>query len=633
MITENFSILIVEDDAIVAKDLEKSIQGLGYSVVGCISSGENAIIDAEKSKPDLILMDIMLSGNMDGISAAQQILKRSHIPVVYLTAYADNATIERAKETEPCGYLLKPFDEMLLKTTIEMAIHKSKIIRRVKESEEKYRALVEMSPDAIIHTDLEGKILTTNEKCAKIFGYNSVDEILSTVENPFNFIVPKDHERASENMKKTVQGNSQDDIEYQLYRKDGTTFYAAVSSSVINDDKANPKGFITIMRDITEYKKMIEDTHKTEKLESIGLLAGGIAHDFNNLLGSLFGYIDLAKESLSHDGEASLFLNKALTAFTRAKDLTKQLLTFSKGGTPITKVLAIDPIVRNAVAFVLHGSNIRAEYTVEKDLQTAEVDEGQITQVVHNIIINAKQAMPEGGIITIDMKNTETKPGNESLCKDGPYIAISITDSGIGIPQEGLLKVFDPFYTTKQSGSGIGLASSHSIIKKHNGHITIESDSGKGTTVTFYLPASNKVADANENIHELGATIGKGRILIMDDEELMRMIAGDMLTKRGYEVFFAKNGEEAIESYQKAYNTENEYHTVILDLTIAGGMGGSETIMRLKEINPEIRAIVSSGYSNNKILAMPKEYGFKAAVKKPFRIRELVTAVHQVVQA
>jgi PAS domain S-box-containing protein len=379
---------------------------------------------------------------------------------------------------------------------------------------------------------------------------------------------------------------------------------------------------LQVATDITRLKKMEEELRKAQKLESLGVLAGGIAHDFNNILATIMGNISLAKIDVKPEDRTHELLEEAEKASSRATALTHQLLTFSKGGSPVKRTASIVEVIEESCRFALRGSRIRSEFIKPVGLWPVEMDSGQISQVIHNLIINADHAMPEGGVIQVRAENVLLEDGGGLPLQQGKYIKISIQDQGIGIPDEHLSKIFDPYFTTKQKGSGLGLAVVYSIIKRHDGYITLESQLGQGTTFHIYLPASGSESPKSTE-KEIKIPIGKGRILLMDDEETVRKVAGRMLTRMGYEVEFARDGAEAVTKYREAMKARIPFDAVILDLTVRGGMGGQDTIKRLLEINPGVRAVVSSGYSNDPVMADFQRYRFKGVVAKPFKIEEL----------
>lgn len=384
--------------------------------------------------------------------------------------------------------------------------------------------------------------------------------------------------------------------------------------------------------DIRERKRMEDEILKMHKLESIGVLAGGIAHDFNNLLSAIMGNISLARRHAPDGGRVTERLVEAEKASARAMDLARQLLIFSKGGDPIKTVLLVSEPVRDAADFALRGSNIGLEILVPDDLWAVEADEGQITQVVNNIVINARQAMPEGGKVSIRCENVVVGQGDIPPLQEGNFVRVSIGDEGAGIRPEYLKRIFDPYFTTKQEGSGLGLATSYSIIKRHGGHLTVEAEPGDGSIFHIYLPAIKRKGIAGRK-EEKRLFPGRGRALVMDDEEIIRFIVGEMLEEIGYHCEFAEDGARAVESYLAARSEGAPFDVVLLDLTVRGGMGGMDCITRLKEIDPGIRAIVSSGYCDDPVMASYREFGFQGLITKPYQIEDLSKILHEVMGA
>jgi PAS domain S-box-containing protein len=378
------------------------------------------------------------------------------------------------------------------------------------------------------------------------------------------------------------------------------------------------------IRDITTRKKMEEEILKSQKLESLGVLAGGIAHDFNNLLTGILGNISLTKMYLHPEDKGYVRLEEAEKASERARDLTQQLLTFSKGGAPVKKTTAMQQIILDSSRLVLSGSNVRCEYHLADDLWLVEVDEGQMSQVINNLIINANQAMPDGGKIVVSAANVVIDATDGLPMKPGRYVKISIVDHGIGIAEDALPKIFDPYYTTKKKGNGLGLATVYSILKNHDGHIIVESRINSGTTFSLYLPGSENCLYLAEGEDKCQAShLGTGRILVMDDEEVIREVASEMLEYLGYRVDVCGDGAEALELYRNAQAAAEPFAAVIMDLTVPGGMGGREAVTKLLEIDQAVKVIVSSGYSSDPVVANYRDYGFCGVVAKPYKIDDL----------
>ncbi len=409
--------------------------------------------------------------------------------------------------------------------------------------------------------------------------------------------------------------------ETQLKARDSSLLDVLVQSS-----SADNTSTIMTVTDITHRHQAEREQTQVGKLESLGVLAGGIAHDFNNILTMILGNVSLARMYLDKDqAKATEKLMNAEQAIMRAKDLTQQLLTFSKGGTPIKKVVQIGLFLTDVCQFALTGTPVICKFDFSHDLLPVEIDEGQMTQVLGHIVINAYQAMPDGGVITVKAQNTLIDHPSDHLCA-GRYVKISVTDEGVGISEEYLSKIFDPYFSTKQKGSGLGLAISYSIIKHHKGHLSVESKLGIGTTFHIYLPVFEGAASAQTEV-DLTLPVKGKKVLVMDDEDSIRDMVGDILDFHGYEVDFATNGEEALSLYE-----DNRYDVVILDLTIPGGMGGKETIRQLLKIDPNVKAIVSSGYSSDPIMSNYRQYGFRDVIAKPYHIEELGKVMHRVVR-
>lgn len=508
------------------------------------------------------------------------------------------------------------------------------ITERIKTQEElsaeKERLTVTLRSigDGVIATDIEGKIVLMNAIAEMLTGWSQKEALGKNLQEVFHAVDSKTRKMAS-NPIDTVLGTGEafelPDNQI-LILKDGKEIMISDSTAPIFGKNNQIMGAVLVFRDITEKHKREEDLLRIDKLESVGVLAGGIAHDFNNVLSVILGNISLVKMYVTSDDEKlQRRFNDAERAILRAKDLTQQLLTFSRGGSPVKTTSAIQSVLKASCRFAVTGSNIQCEFDLQNDLLPVDIDAGQINQVINNVVINAQQAMPNGGTIRIKAENiiySEKMAKQGLVMNQGAYVKIAIQDNGIGIPQENIGKIFDPYFTTKEQGSGLGLATSHSIIKKHGGHISVESLSGKGTIFSIYLPASSRGVECNQ-LNEKLTCQGKGKILVMDDEDMIREITGELLQNIGYQVEFAKNGNEAITLYKTAYNLGKPFDAVILDLTVPGGMGGKETIHELLEIDPKIKAILSSGYSNDLIVTEFGKYGFRGVIIKPYHLTEL----------
>lgn len=488
-------------------------------------------------------------------------------------------------------------------------------------SEANFRKLADTSP-ALIYVSTLDHFLYINSTCLTKSGYSR--EQMETM-NPWNFLRPDYHALVMKNVLARQKGDKVLPYEVVLLGRNGKEIYGYLYADII-DYEGQKASLVTIM-DITERKNMEEDLLQASKLESLGILAGGIAHDFNNILTVISGNISLAKMIIDSEDEVSELINEVEQAAWQARDLTQQLLTFSKGGAPIKETASIQDLLRDTSGFVLRGSNVSCNYAIPEDLWTVSIDKGQISQVINNLIINADQAMPEGGVIILKAENCSEF--SEASTQSGNYVKIDIIDAGMGIAPEDLPKIFDPYFSTKSKGHGLGLASSYSIIKKHDGHIKVSSIAGEGTTVSIYLPAfpEKKIRIKKAARQTLS---GQGKILIMDDEQFIRDTLSKMLYSLGYTTETAANGQQAIYIYQQAIEAGNPYDAVIMDLTIAGGMGGKETVKKLLEIDPTARVIVSSGYSNDPVMADFTKYGFCGVLPKPYLLEGVNQVLHEV---
>ena len=504
--------------------------------------------------------------------------------------------------------------ELIMRRTAESA---------VRESKRKFQALFEFAPDAILLQTLEGRILDCNIAAESITLYEKDELLLMSMLD----LIPGDADRAFPQAPREQLAADVFSSEVLIKRRQGGSFPAEVRMKSLELD--GMMALLSIIRDLTQQKKMEQEILRIQKLESINILAGGIAHDFNNILTAILGNVSLAKMCTEPGDKISARLETAEKAVMRARDLTCQLLTFAKGGLPVKETTSLVSVIEDSCEFALRGSNVLCESRIPADLWPVDADIGQISQVINNLMINAKEAMVDGGIVKLCAENKVIESAGTIPLPPGKFVLISIRDHGTGISKEHLIKIFDPYFTTKKTGNGLGLATSHSIIRRHGGHIMVESQPEAGTTFFIYLPASKlKLPEKAEA--EPAPIVGKGKILIMDDEEMIRNMAGDMLSHLHYDVHLAKNGSEAIAAIRQARQSGEPFEAVIMDLTIPGGMGGKEVIEKVREIDPEVKAIVSSGYSNDPIMADFRHHGFDGVVTKPYGIEKLSNVIHTV---
>lgn len=663
------NILIVEDNDDARLILKKFLESNRHHVEEA-SNGSEALIMARINKPDMIVSDILMPV-MDGFVLCREVRQDEtlcDVPFVFCTAtYTDEEDEKFALELGADRFIRKPMDGPQFLAAIEgvarevatsrlmpsdpgmengdafLKIYNERIIQKLEKKMNdleianqelktaeveavrmalEWQATFDAANDAIWILDQEQKVLRSNKTAERFFHFPYKDmigkhcwEIVHGTAQP----IPEcPILRARKNLRRET-------MELRI----GEGWFQVIVDPIM-DEAGQYAGAVHIVSDITDRKRREDELLKADKLESLGILAGGIAHDFNNILTSISGNISLAKIQVNSGDDIFDLLSAAETASVRAQGLTGQLLTFAKGGTPIKETVSIQKLIKESSIFVLRGSKSGCKFKIAEDLWPVDADVGQISQVISNIVINANQAMPEGGIIKIAAENLMPEKTGKIPISQGRNIRISIKDQGIGIAEKYLPKIFDPYFTTKQAGSGLGLATSYSIIKKHNGHISVVSLPGTGTTFDIYLPASdNRIQVKQEKAVLL---TGRGKILVMDDDELLKQVAKKMLGKLGYESEFAKDGDEAIEMYKKAMESGKPYDTVFLDLTISGGMGGTEAVKILLKMDPEVKAIVCSGYSGDEVISNFREYGFKGMMPKPFGLHALGKVLNDVLK-
>ena len=498
-------------------------------------------------------------------------------------------------------------------TAIRDITEKKRMERALHESEEQFRTLCDAAPIGIFRADPTGRVTYGNPRWEQIIGLPAREGI---GHGWMKSVHPEDLDGLVAGMREVKPHGSIKTHELRHLGPQGATVWARVLVSPVLGADGAVLSHVGTLEDITEIRQARQELLKTQKLESLGVLAGGIAHDFNNILTAVFGNISLARFQLDEPAEVARRLEDAESAMVRATDLTKQLLTFSRGGAPVKKIIELEALLREAAGFVLHGSSVTCQFDLAEEICPVEADEGQLGQVFHNIMLNAVQAMPGGGSIIVVARNVSCEPQGER------FVRITVTDTGTGIDEGNLPRIFDPYFTTKAQGSGLGLATCYSIIKKHGGKIRASSQPGAGSSFIISLPASASPAAADPK-SSTALHRGSGRVLVMDDDATVRAIAQGILKQLGYSAEFTEHGAEAVELYLRRREEGTPFFATILDLTVPGGMGGRETMERLLQLDPEIRAVVSSGYSNDPVMANYRDYGFSAVLCKPYRPQEM----------
>ena len=500
--------------------------------------------------------------------------------------------------------------------------------RALLDEKERLNVTLRSIGDGVITTDLEGRVVLMNNAAETLTGcpeHEGVGRPLATVLQSFD---RKTRQRCDSSITELMR-HSQELSRTRslvLVARDLTERPIEEITAPIRDSSGRTIGMVVAFRDITDSLKAQEEVARENKLASLGLLAAGIAHDFNNILTAIMGNVSLARVTIPANAPAATALADAAKACVHARELIWQLLTFSKGGAPIKKTIAVSRVLKECAVLAQRGSNVGCSVDIAHDLWTVHADAGQLFQVFNNILLNAQQSMPHGGIIKVRADNiVEPAARDEYALPVGPgrYVRISITDSGIGIPEENLGSIFDPYFTTKQKGSGLGLAISYSIIKNHGGYVSVDSKLGAGTTVQVNFPAAT-TREAEEILERADLLwTEKRRVLVMDDDPTIRTLTANMLEFLGYEAEVAVDGSQAIESYRRALANGRPFDSVILDLVVPGGMGAKETVAQLSELHPGVHAILTSGYAQDPAVTDYRDSGFSAAIAKPFTLEEL----------
>jgi PAS domain S-box-containing protein len=535
-----------------------------------------------------------------------------------------NVEVYRIGYTATLGNLIV-LHELTERKKIEELMRKAEAQEKLAESERKYRMVVDNQTEAIISFRPDGKVTFANKV---------IEQYLDQVGIPFSelnvYKFPNfwDSRGLNKFITSMTLENPVGEYEHVLLRPNGRTQNILWRAKGMFDEEGVLQEVQAVGIDITERQRLEQEMARNQKLESLGVLAGGIAHDFNNMLASIVSNTEIAILDHPEDEKHVHRLQESVRSAMRARNLTQQLLTFSKGGQPVKEVVDLKVLVPSTVEFVLAGSQLVPTVDIDSGLRMISADPIQIEQVINNLIINAMQAMPNGGNLSIRMKNLETE-SESGLGDNHPRVCIEIKDEGSGIPQEHLDKIFDPFFTTKATGTGLGLSTVRSIVRNHGGTVTVESMLGVGTKFTVVLPATEDNAEQSSQMHKV-ETAGHGRILVMDDEESILDVLQMMLENFGYKVEGVRTGEEAIKTYQERFSSGRPFNAVIMDLTIRGGMGGKEAIQGIRSIDPYAKVIVSSGYSNDPIMAHPQEYGFADVLQKPFTMQDLSAKIEAV---
>ncbi len=595
--SDETKIMVVEDEGVVALDIRRHLEKFGYSVTGIHPSGEEAVEAFDSEEPDLVLMDIRLQGKMDGLEAAQVIKDKRLVPVILLTAYADEKTVERAKAVEPFGYIIKPFEERELRTAIEMALYRHRLERRLQRSEERYRRFFMEDLSADFVADSWGNFLACNESFVSTFGYSSRD---SAEKGSLSDLLPS-REAEMQFWDELVAKRKLVLKELELRRLDGKMIIllANIVGTFSEENVLSEiKGYLV---DISKRRDLEQQLRQAQKLEAVGRLAGGVAHDFNNILTVIIGYSTMIREKLdSNEGAEKADIDGIEDAARRASSLTRQLLAFSRRQILKPKNVHLNKLIRNLEKMIrrLIDENIVMRLDLMEELDSVWIDPGQLEQVLINLVVNARDAMPEGGRISISTRYITLNASIESrmgMIPRGRYVLLTVADTGEGIDDETQGMIFEPFFTTKpeDKGTGLGLSTVYGIVKQSGGFISLETRLGKGTTFYIYLPASeDSEEEGDEKKKGRDRLQGNERVLVVEDEESVRELAKRLLKRYGYQV---KAAGDPLEALELCVDGSESFDLLITDMVMPN-LDGNRLAEKFRERYRNIRILFMSGY-------------------------------------
>ena len=623
-------ILLVEDEAIIALDLRQRLENLGYIVTGIAATGPEALALAETTSPTLVFMDITIQGPMDGIETAKVLTSRMDVPVVFLTAHADFATIERAKAARPYGYLVKPFEERELATTIEMAVYRH---RTEAEARLLQQAIASANVGIVVANTHEPMLPITlcNAAFERMTGYSSTEAMGQSAW----FLEGRDTDPlASGEVRRAIQEQRDCQVSLLAYRKDGSTFWDDLALSAVRNSVGEVTHFLFFHSDASARRHAETALFQSQKVEAIGQLAGGVAHDFNNILAVITGYCEMAQRQIDATHPARPRLDQILKAANRAAALTRQLLAFSRKQVLQPRPLDLNVIVADAHKMLgrLIGENISVVLKPAAGLGTVNADPGQIEQIVVNLAVNARDAMPKGGTLTFETRNVELDADyamKHPATIPGRYVMLAVSDTGVGMTPDVQAKAFDPFFTTKAEGqgTGLGLATVYGIVKQSGGNVWVYSEQGYATTLRIYLP---RVDRPNLNAASPQALSepprGTETILLAEDTESLREVIQEALQERGYKVLPAADGREAL-AVARAFSGPID---LLLTDVVMPKMGGADLVAALAELRPGLRVVYMSGYTDGALSQQGVLGEGITLVEKPFSSDTLARVLREV---
>lgn len=632
-------ILVVDNHPVILEFMSKILNRAGFEVVTA-QDGLSALDLMQTHTPDVMFIDLVMP-NIDGKKLCHIIRRMpqfNHTRLIILSGIAceeqinldelgAEACIAKGNFAEMSRHVLTLLGESDSPAPVETeskmfgfdALHPRAITQELLAANRHFQLILESIAEGIVELNSEYRIIYANPTAKAIIGM--ADEKLLGA--PFAILFEEADQQVVKNKLQNL-----DDLPSVISEDSPVAMSGKKLAVKFVPIRGEASGIIAILNDISEKKRLADQLQRAQKMEAVGLLAGGIAHDFNNILTAIVGNVSLAKMYLKPEEKAFQKLQEAEKASLRARNLTLQLLTFAKGGAPIKRPVSLAKIIPECCKYALKDPAVQCRIELDEDLWRVDVDKGQFSQAIHNILTNAEQAMPHGGLVRITARNRVYDPRVDAQMKFANYVELTITDQGEGIAEEHLSKIFDPYFTTRQKGGGLGLTIAYSIVKNHKGVLTVESTPGTGTSVSVQVPAALK---PRREAGKIGLFKARGKVLVMDDEEIVRDVVSEMLEFIGFAVEVVADGAAAVERYEAALKSDAPFDVVIMDLIVPEGLGGKDAVKQLLEVDPKAKVIVSSGYSNDPIMSKHEEYGFKGVAIKPFKIEDLSRTLQEVI--